>query len=173
MGGVFAKYSVQVVAWLFSKKSGLFFGISRFKKIDTVTWGRRQWVFPSTQLVFPSSAYCLGACQNIWHGLCICGLPGWKAVHFYNTWHLWNVSVELHSEIRGKPSILQMIPGLKSLPYILASKWKNDLLTLENVHPHPRTRHAMGWKAISSLLSTSWSPQREVYFWDLQIFRPH
>ena len=37
MGGVFAKYSVQAVAWLFSKKSGLFFGISRFKKIDTVT----------------------------------------------------------------------------------------------------------------------------------------
>ena len=25
MGGVFAKYSVQAVAWLFSKKSGLFF----------------------------------------------------------------------------------------------------------------------------------------------------
>ena len=37
MGGVFAKYSVQAVAWLFSKKSGLFFGISRFKKIDTVS----------------------------------------------------------------------------------------------------------------------------------------
>ena len=35
MGGVFAKYSVQAVAWLFSKKSGLFFGISRFKKIDS------------------------------------------------------------------------------------------------------------------------------------------
>ena len=49
----------------------------------------------------------------------------------YNTWHLWNVSVELHSEIRGKPSILQMRPGLKPMPYILASKWKNDLLTLE------------------------------------------
>ena len=37
MGGVFAKYSVQAVAWWFSKKSGLFFGISRFKKIDTVS----------------------------------------------------------------------------------------------------------------------------------------
>ena len=37
MGGVFAKYSVQAVACLFSKKSGLFFGISRFKKIDTVS----------------------------------------------------------------------------------------------------------------------------------------
>ena len=37
MGGVFAKYSVQAVAWLVSKKSGLFFGISRLKKIDTVT----------------------------------------------------------------------------------------------------------------------------------------
>ena len=37
MGGVFDKYSVQAVAWLFSKKSGLFFGISRFKKIDTVS----------------------------------------------------------------------------------------------------------------------------------------
>ena len=37
MGGVFTKYSVQAVAWLFSKKSELFFGISRFKKIDTVT----------------------------------------------------------------------------------------------------------------------------------------
>ena len=37
MGGVFAKYSVQAVAWLFSKKSVLFFGISRFKKIDTVS----------------------------------------------------------------------------------------------------------------------------------------
>ena len=37
MGYAFDKYSVQAVAWLFSKKSGLFFGISRFKKIDTVT----------------------------------------------------------------------------------------------------------------------------------------
>ena len=37
MGDALAKYSVQAVAWLFSKKSGLFFGISRFKKIDTVT----------------------------------------------------------------------------------------------------------------------------------------
>ena len=37
MGYAFVKYSVQAVAWLFSKKSRLFFGISRFKKIDTVT----------------------------------------------------------------------------------------------------------------------------------------
>ena len=50
---------------------------------------------------------------------------------FYNTWHQRNVSIELHSKIRGKPSILQMRPGLKPMPYILASKWKNDLLTLE------------------------------------------
>ena len=33
MGDAFAEYSVQAVAWLFSKKYGLFFGISRFKKL--------------------------------------------------------------------------------------------------------------------------------------------
>ena len=50
-----------------------------------------------------------------------------------------------------------MRPGLKPMPYTSTFKWKNDLLTLKNVHPHPRTRHAVAWKAlVGKFKSESW-----------------